>query len=112
MILIPIIIHLAEINTYNYTFVTILFPYKLRIPLLSKTSLISHGHIFKSNITHVYIISHKLIHINVNLPNNPPNIKFSSLRPNLNPIMIIKMLLVQPISKFIDHPIHSLIHNV
>ena len=61
----------------------------------------SHKHIFKINIIHVHIISHKLIHISVNSFNIPSNIKFSSLRPNLNPNMIINMLLFQPISKFI-----------
>jgi hypothetical protein len=35
------------------------------------------------------------------LPNGPPDIKFSLLRPNLNPTIIINMLSLQPISKFI-----------
>jgi len=59
------------------------------------------GYNFKINITYVRNISHKLIHNSVNLPNGPPDIKFSLLRPNLNPTIIINMLSLQPISKFI-----------
>jgi len=97
MVLVPIIITLAKI-------ITISFPYKLTIVFLSKTFLMSHGHICKINITQVRIISHKLIHISVNSPNSPP-------RSNLNTTMIINILPLQPISKFIGHLIHLLIHN-
>jgi len=108
MILVPIITPLANI-------ITISFPYKLIIPLLSKTFPMSHGHIFKINITHVCINNHELIYISINSPNNPSNIKFSLPRPDLNPIMIINMLPLQPIqliSRFVGHSIHPLIHNM
>jgi hypothetical protein len=107
MVPIPIITSLAKI-------ITISFPYKLIIMLLSKTFPMSHGHIFKINITHIRIINHKLIHISVNSPNSPPNIKLSSLSPNSNHTMIINTVPLQPIQpifKFIGHPIHPLIHN-
>jgi hypothetical protein len=79
--------------------------------VLSKTFPMSHGHIFKINIIHVRIINHKLIHISVNSRNSPPNIKLSSLEPNLNPTMIINTFPLQPIFKFIGHSIHPLIYN-
>jgi hypothetical protein len=80
---------------------------------MSKTFFMFHRHIFKINTNHVCVISHKLIHISVNLPNNPLKIKFSLLMPNLNIIMIINTLLLQPIqliSKFIGYSIHPMIH--
>jgi hypothetical protein len=103
-------------GTYNYPSdqnYHYMFPLQLTILVLSKTFPMSYRHIFKINITHFRIISHKLIHISVNSHNNPSNINFFfPLRPNFNLTMIINTLLLQPISKFIAYSIHLLIYNV
>jgi len=99
------------INTLLIEIIIIYIPSIQTILLLSKSFPIAHRHIIKINITHVCIINHKLIHIGVNLSNNTPKIKFYSLRPILNPTVIISRLLlqsIQPISKFIGHTIHML----
>jgi hypothetical protein len=105
MITVPVITSMVEI-------IIIFIPFLLTILLLSKPFPMAHGHIIKINIIYIRIISHKLIYIGVNLPNNPPNIKFSLLIPILNPTMIISMLPLQHIIKFIGHLIHPLIHNL
>jgi len=95
MVLVPIITPLAKI-------ISIFFPFKLIIPLLSKTFPMSHGHFFKISITHIRIISHKLIHTSVNSPNNLPNIKFSLLKSNLNPTMILTYCLFNLSNLFLN----------
>jgi len=74
MVRVPIITPLAKIITLC----------KPIILLLSKMFLMSHKYIFKINITHVYIMSHKLNHINVNTPNNPLNINTTRNLLNTN----------------------------
>ena len=104
MITTPVIFPLAKI-------IIIFIPSILMILLLSKLFPMADKHIVKINITYIHIISNKLIHNSVNSLNSPFNSKFSMLRSILNPTMIISMLPLQPISKFIDHLIHLLIHK-
>jgi len=97
--LVCVVFEARVINLYDRDIATF-NPSILMILLLSKLFPMAHGYIIKINITYIHIISNKLIHNNVNLPNNPTMI-----------ISTLSLQLIQPISKFIGHLIHPLIHN-